>query len=712
MNVESGMRKFFQSFLKSYSGIFFISDSFFGFVLFVLTLLNFNMALSGFLCTLSAYLFARTIGLKNEFLGLDFYMYNPLLVGLAIGYLFKLNLLTFIFIVSLGILTFLITYSLSSYFSYYLKLPVLSIPFVIGSFMVYLASIRYSNLFVVSLYPNYPVFDLQFPAYLEGFFSSLGTIVFSSYTFAGLVIFFLLLFYSRILAFLSIIGYFSAIFVTILMTGSWANSFKDVSAFNYILIAIAVGGVFLVPSPKSYFFALVSAVIAVPVVESTKSFWYQFGIPVFAFPFNVVTLLMVYTLGLVSWKYTTKLYKGTPEKTLDYYLTYLKRFPFFGREIALPFSGEWTVWQSFDGKWTHKGLWKYSMDFVITDDDGKTFKNDGKVLTDYYAFNKPVLSPVRGRVLQVITNIKDNPPGEANRENNLGNYVFIHDERGFYVAIGHLKENSLKVKPGDWVEKGVLLGLCGNSGYSPQPHIHIHVQFLPELGSPTVPFSFAPFIKTGKEFVDNGVPKEGEKIRTVFSDKALKRRLNLLIDMVMAFDVFKNGERLESVEFVVKMSPDGTFYLTDGIAKLYFGIQNETFYFYSLEGDSKSHLKEFFAAASKVPNFLEKGLFWKDYLPIDTLGNSFTKALFQFISSFNHNFYDLKTSYCADSSNLFSGKVKFLGKMIKTRVKLHNDFGFEEVRYESKDVNLLFKRREDEKSFFVSNYDSNNPFAG
>ena len=32
------------------------------------------------------------------------------------------------------------------------------------------------------------------------------------------------------------------------------------------------------------------------------------------------------------------------------------------------------------------------------------------------------------------------------------------------------------MKPGEWVERGAVLGLCGNSGYSPQPHIHVQVQ--------------------------------------------------------------------------------------------------------------------------------------------------------------------------------------------------------------------------------------------
>ncbi len=695
---QDKVKGFFRAFLKSYAGIFFISSPVFGAVLFLVSLVNFNMGFAGFLCVLSAYLFARLLGLKETFLGLDFYIYNPLLVGLAIGYLFKLGPLTLIFIVSLGILTFLMTYSLTAIFSYYLKLPVLSIPFVIGSFIVYLASLRYSNLFVTSLYPHYPEWDFRLPLFFKGFFDAMGTILFSPYTAAGLIIFLALIFYSRILAFLAAIGYAGATFVTALMTGSFEKAFSDISAFNYILIAMAVGGVFLIPSPRSYLMAFIASLIAVPVVESTKTFWQHFGIPVFALPFNTVTLLMIYTLGLVGYESLTKFYRGTPEKTLDYFLTVLKRFPFAGREISLPFTGTWTVWQSFHGKWTHKGIWQYAVDFVITDDEGKTFSGDGSSLSDYYAFQKPILSPVRGRVVKVVSNLPDNSPGKADRENNLGNYVQILDERGFYVVIGHMKKDSLKVKPGDWVEKGTLLGQCGNSGYSPQPHIHVHVQLLPEIGAPTVPFSFAPFIKEGKIFVDNGVPREGEKVSPVFPDRGLHERLNMLIDMIFEYDVIDGG-RKKDLKLVVKMAPDGTFYLTDEKAKLYFGINHGTFYCYNFEGDGSSYLKYIFLAAPRIPLYFEKGLEWKDYLPIELIGNRLIKAVFRFLASFNHNFYEIKGRYEVVGGLSFKGEINFLKLKMFTETKIDEVVGFEFIKVTTKSGDVILRRKRNEKVF-------------
>ena len=506
------VKRYLLPILRSYSAVLFNSSVWGGAALLLLTFLNPNLGVGGFTAVVSAYLFAHLIGFKEEFLRLDYYIYNPLLVGLSLGYLFKINLLSLLFFSVAGILSFLFTYALSTTFYQYLRLPVLSVPFVVASSVLYLASSKFSNLFVGSLYPHSPFFlTLSLPLPVEGYLKSLGAVFFVPTVLGGAVIAAVLFLVSRILFLLSLLGYYSGVLFQALLTGSTYHAFTDTSAFNYLLTSMAVGGVFLIPSLRSYKFAFLSTLLAVPINAGAKVFWESYGLPVFALPFNLSTHLVLFALISIGYSAVTSLYKGTPERTLDYYLTYLKRFPFTGREIGLPFSGRWTVWQSFNGKWTHKGPWRYAVDFVITDEEGKTYKGEGLFLTDYYAFGKPVLSPVDGQVVSVVSNLPDNPPGKANRENNWGNFVLIYDKRGFYVLLSHFKQHSIKVKPGDFVVRGSLLGLCGNSGYSPQPHVHVHVQALPDLGAPTLPFKFSSYV-TGSSFKDVGVPEEGEVV--------------------------------------------------------------------------------------------------------------------------------------------------------------------------------------------------------
>jgi murein DD-endopeptidase MepM/ murein hydrolase activator NlpD len=55
-----------------------------------------------------------------------------------------------------------------------------------------------------------------------------------------------------------------------------------------------------------------------------------------------------------------------------------------------------------------------------------------------------------------------------------GNFVIIQlNETDTFVALVHLRKNSLRVRAGDRVATGYHLAECGNSGNSTQPHVHV-----------------------------------------------------------------------------------------------------------------------------------------------------------------------------------------------------------------------------------------------
>lgn len=53
-----------------------------------------------------------------------------------------------------------------------------------------------------------------------------------------------------------------------------------------------------------------------------------------------------------------------------------------------------------------------------------------------------------------------------------GNHVFI-ESGGIVVALCHLVHGSVRVQPGQHVQVGDVLGQCGNSGNSTEPHVHV-----------------------------------------------------------------------------------------------------------------------------------------------------------------------------------------------------------------------------------------------
>ena len=685
-NIKEKIFLNFKGILNSYSEILFLENYKIGLILLIITFTSPSLAFSGIVSVISAYLFAKFLNLGNEFLNSGFYTYNSLLVGLSVGYLFKIDLLTSIFLVIVGIFTFVVSFALYNMFSYYLKLPILSLPFVIVSSLIYLAVYNYSSLFVVSLYPHNQFLNLNdiFPDWLNGYFKSLGAIFFMPDVWVGLVIAVILFFSSRILFLLSIIGYYVGTLAVAILSGSFNLEFSDPSHFNFILIGMAIGGVFLIPSIQSYLLSIVAVLSSIILLSATKTFWALYGIPAFTLPFNLISLLFIYILGIIAFPFVAKIIRKTPEETLDFYLTNINRFKGYERTLFLPFSGKWTVWQGFNGKWTHKGAWKYAYDFVITDEEGKTYKNDGLHLEDYYAYRKPVLSPIRGRVIKVINDLPDNQIGEVDKENNWGNLVIIYDERGFYVEISHFSQNSIRVKEGDWVEIGTFLGLCGNSGYSPQPHIHIQVQLLDYIGAYTVPFSFVNYVSEGV-FFSNDLPKENEVVEPIFVDKSLDLKTSFALDNRFIYEVYEKGKKVDEFEIKVEMALDGTFYFKSDKGKLYFGKLNGTFYFYRLDGNDE-YLKDFFLALPKMPLAYRKGLKWEDFIPIKTVLNSFHKSIILLISSFYHNFAKVKYEGIFTDEYNIEGKVSFslLNINYKYKTSLDSIFGIKSVETEKR----------------------------
>jgi murein DD-endopeptidase len=75
-----------------------------------------------------------------------------------------------------------------------------------------------------------------------------------------------------------------------------------------------------------------------------------------------------------------------------------------------------------------------------------------------------------------------------------GNYLLLDLGRGYSAFYAHLQPGSLRVKVGDKVSRGQVLGLLGNSGNSDAPHLHLHVADAKSpSGAEAVPFVFASF---------------------------------------------------------------------------------------------------------------------------------------------------------------------------------------------------------------------------
>ena len=154
-------------------------------------------------------------------------------------------------------------------------------------------------------------------------------------------------------------------------------------------------------------------------------------------------------------------------------------------ELFLPFKDRWLVAWGGDTKELNQHHdtpnQRFAFDFLGLDEKGNTRKGQAQINEDYFAFAREILTPADGIVTDVISGVRDNVPGSMNPYSALGNAVFIRHREQEVSLFAHLKLGSIKVKVGDKVKRGQVIGLCGNSGNSSEPHLHYHLQNTPVI---------------------------------------------------------------------------------------------------------------------------------------------------------------------------------------------------------------------------------------
>jgi hypothetical protein len=191
---------------------------------------------------------------------------------------------------------------------------------------------------------------------------------------------------------------------------------------------------------------------------------------------------------------------------------------------------------------------------------------------------------------------------------------------------------SIRVQPGEWVERGAVLGLCGNSGYSPQPHIHVQVQATDTVGAASLPFSFVSYA-AGGEYLANSLPPEQGVVEPLYCDKRLDNLMSFVLDDEQHYEVRRAGRKVDTLKLKVQMAPDGTFYLQSARGQLYFGKHEGTFYCYRLTGQDP-WLRLMFLALPRMPLAYRDRLGWQDHVPAGLATNAWRGAWVGWLSAF------------------------------------------------------------------------------
>jgi urea transporter/murein DD-endopeptidase MepM/ murein hydrolase activator NlpD len=611
--------------LNSYSVIFFFNNRLFAVILLIASFFNLTAGLSGLIAAVTAVLIADKMGFDKILLRQGVYSFNALLAGIGLGTFYEPGLVFLALLLMAALISLIISVVLSGFLGKY-GLPFLSIPFVLAIWIIMLPSGQFSNIgltqrnvfWINEMYsvggkPLLVLFqtidNLPLNRMIIIYLRSLSSIIFQDNLVTGILIAFAILISSRITFLLTILGFVSAYLFAHFIGADMASlSFYNIGA-NYVLLAIAVGGFFAIPSRYSFLWA----VLLVPVLSMVILFLRNLSglseLPLFSLPFSLVSITFIYFLGLrvKPGKLKTTVFQHySPEINLYTFINNSDRLTGYKYlPLHLPFWGEWIVSQGYGGKHTHKGDWQNALDMILTDENKKAYGSTPYQNENYYCYNKPVIAPADGTVAEIIDNIDDNEPGKVNTRQNWGNTIVIKHADNLFTQISHLKKGSFKKNKGDFVRNGELLALCGNSGRSPEPHLHFQVQATPTPGSKTLEYPYSYYLqKEGDKYQLRSykIPSEGEQIINVATDPLLKASFDFQPGMIIKFNYQVNNSEKRDAKWEVFTDAYNARYLycSDTQSYAYFVNDGTMFYFTTFHGDQNSLLFYFYLTAYKV----------------------------------------------------------------------------------------------------------------
>ncbi len=139
---------------------------------------------------------------------------------------------------------------------------------------------------------------------------------------------------------------------------------------------------------------------------------------------------------------------------------------------------------------------RFAIDWMQLNDNGKLVEGPIEDVKSWTGYGAELLAIADGTVIHVSNTLDDQVPGKLPDPRTLtletvdGNAVILDFGNGAYAMYGHIKKGSVKVKVGDKVIQGDVLGLLGNSGNTSAPHLHLQIM----TGASPLAFNGIPYL--------------------------------------------------------------------------------------------------------------------------------------------------------------------------------------------------------------------------
>lgn len=591
-------------------------------LLLFITLMTPKIGLTGLSFVLCFHFILTKLGYDKHLIKSGLLGFNAVLIGICIAYRYEINKFFFaLFFISL-LISIIIIVCCKNFFDRY-HLPFLTFPFfftaniislAVNNFDVFKVNMDYvfnQNTLVTLQHNNWYRWmhcldNIAIPNHFHVFLITLSTVFFQKSILAGILILIGMFYCSRIMVLYSFVGFYSAFFFYSIMGGNLDNLNYFYSGANFIFLSISLGCFFYVANIYSLLFVFLLSPILMFLMITLNKILFVFQMNSMSLSFSLLTSMALYILYHRSeYKYIipANVWLISPEKSLYEYLHQSKRKiadPHY--EMTLPFWGEWYVSQGYDGKITHLDDYGKALDFVIKDNEDRTYGLFGAKLESFYCYNKPIVAPASGYIYDIINHVEENEINTVNVEQNWGNSVIINHLNGLFTQISHVKKDSFLVDIGDYVLKGTLIATCGNSGRSPEPHIHFQNQHYPFFGAKTVSLPLSYFIENENgnlNFKINEIPKEDTFVRNVEILPLLVNSFNFLPNNKLKI----TNNITQKIEiFDIQTNQHNQLYFHDELhdSQLFYKNDGTLFRFERFEGSKKSLLFEFYTSCYSI----------------------------------------------------------------------------------------------------------------
>lgn len=692
-----------QATLNSYSLIFFSKNNLFALSIFLVTFLDPFVGVCGFLGIVLINSLAFALGFDKNEIKLGLFGFNALFLCMSMGYEFDFNFPFVLFFMSALIILLLITAGLKGIFGSN-KLPYLVLPFILTYWIVSLSahSFEYiifdeSHVYAANtvikeeatwLYQlNHSLDDLTIPEFIETYLKTLAGCFFQNSVLAGLVIALGLLQFSRISFSLSLLGFACAYFYYYALGADVNDLTYNLLGANFIFTAIGVGCFFIIPNTYSYLSVILISPIVLLVSLAFTKVLYTLQLKPYSLSFCLVTIGFMYALNqrlFSNFLKVVQIQYYSAEETIYKFLNSEKRFKNEHLyKLSLPFRGEWFVSQGYFGGITHLGQWGKALDFVIQDEKSNTYRiplsaREGFGRKHFYCYDKDIIAPLDGYVYDIINTVVENDIGDMDTQNNWGNTIILNHQNGLFSQISHIKKDSFGVYVGQFLPKGSFIAKCGNSGRSPEPHIHFQLQNSPTVGEVTMEYPIGYFIERIEDqrtLKISEVPKEGTHISNITVHYLLSVVYSLLPGNILEI-TSKSSNKSWHWEVFTDAFNRSYIYCEKTNSYAYFKNDGTMFYFIDFEGDKSSLLFHFYLAAYRQLQGFYEDIKVEDKVPLYHFNNGivqffqdffapfylFTKAEFSSHFSFADN-HEVPQHIIANSvitTKLFNKKVKLI----------------------------------------------------